>query len=143
MLDLPDEPKLIIEEIKIIYKPKPKRIYQNNSKLFPIADIPAGHSHKNKKNNKQKFQKKHENWNLKLKKDGIAKSQNFNLISFEEIENDFKELKAKSEIFEVENELLKLFCNSTNDTSFDEEEEKNKKRIRIKRPKNIFYENLE
>jgi hypothetical protein len=142
MSDLPDEPKLIIDDIKIIYKPKPKRIYQNNCKLFPIADKPVGHSHKNKKSNKQKFQKQHENWNLKLKKDGIAKSQNFNLISFEEIENDFKELKAKSEIFEVENELLKLFCNSTNDTSFDEEE-KNKKGVRIKRPKNIFYENLE
>ena len=137
MSDLPDDCKQVINEVKIIYRPKPKRIYQNNDKLFPISDIP-GHSHKNKKGNKQKFQKRRDNWNLYLKKDGIAKSQNFDLISFEEIEHDFKVLKAKSEIFEVENELLKLLDNSTNDTSFDEEE-KDKKGIRIKRPSNIFY----
>ena len=139
MSDLPDETKLIVSDIKNIYKPKPKRIYQNNLKLFPISDFP-GHSHKNKKSHKHKLQKRRENWNLMLKNNCITKSQNFDLISFEEIENDFKELKAKSEIFEVENELLKLLDNSTNDTSFNEEEKKKKG---IKRPKNIFYKNFE
>ena len=62
------------------------------------------------------------------------------MISFEEIENDFKKLKARSEIVEVENELLKLLENSTKDTSFDEDERKNKV---IERPKNIFYKNYE
>ena len=139
MSDFPDEPKMIISDINIIYKPKPKRIYQNNLKLFPISDFP-GHSHKNKKSNRQKHKKKRENWNINMKKECITKSQNFDLISFEEIENDFKELKAKSEIFEVENELLKLLDNSTKDTSFDEEEKRQKG---IKRPKNIFYKNFE
>ena len=76
---------------------------------------------------------------MNQKKNAIAKSQNIDLISYEEIENDFKLLKAKSEIIEVQNELLKLLENSTNDTSFDEET-KNKA---IKRPKNTFYKNFE
>ena len=77
--------------------------------------------------------------NLNLKKN-VTKSQNFDLISFEEIENDFKELKVQSERIQVENELLKLLENSTKDTSFDEEEKKSKK---IARPKNIYYKNFE
>ena len=90
--------------------------------------------------NNQKHKKRRENWNLNLKRKGNTKSQNFDLISFEEIENDFKKLKARSEIVEVENELLKLLENSTKDTSFDEDERKNKV---IERPKNIFYKNYE
>ena len=73
------------------------------------------------------MEKKTENWDLNLNKNGISKSQNFESISIEEIENDFKKLKARSEIFDVENELLKLLENSTNDTSFNEDERKNKK----------------
>ena len=91
-----------------------------------------------KKNNKQKLQKSHHNWNLKLIKDEVAKSQNFDLISIEEMEYNFKVLKAKSEIFEAEIELLKLLENSKNNISFDEKE-KDKEGIRIKRPSNIFY----
>ena len=137
MSDEPDEPKLIVSEINIIYKPKPKRLFKANKKLSTLIHLTAK-THENK-SHKQKIKKRRENWNLNLTKNGIAKSQNFDLISLEEIENDFKELKAKSEIFEVENELLKLLQNSTKDTSF-EEERKNKI---IERPKNIFYKNFE
>ena len=126
-MDESNEPKFIVSDINIIYKPKPKRLYKTNLKLAP-------HSHVNKIK-KQKHKKSSENFDLNLKKQGSAKSQNIDLISFEEIENDFKMLKAKSEIFEVENELLKLLENSTKDSSFNEEESKNKK---IERPKNIF-----
>ena len=138
MIVAKNEPKLVICEANIIYKPKPKKIYKSNLKLSPINHF-SKNSHENK-NHFRKNKKKKENWNLNLKKEGIAKSQKFELISFEEIENDFKELKAQSERVKVENELLKLLENSTKDTSFDEEEEKNKK---IKRPKNINYKNFE
>lgn len=137
MSDEPDEPKLIVSDINIIYKPKPKRLFKVNKKITQLSHFTTK-NHENK-SHKQKLKKRRENWNLNLKKNGIAKSQNFDLISFEEIENDFKELKAKSEIFEVENELLKLLQNSTKDTSF-EEERKNKI---VERPKNIFYKNFE
>ncbi len=62
------------------------------------------------------------------------------MISIEEKENDFKKIKARIEIFEVENELLKLWENSTNDTSFNDDERKNKV---IERPKNIVDKNVE
>ena len=129
-----NEPKLIISEANIIYKPKPKKLY--NEKQFNHF---TSKTHENRMNN-QKHKKRRENWNLNLKRKGITKSQNFDLISFEEIENDFKKLKARSEIVEVENELLKLLENSTKDTSFDEDERKSKA---IERPKKIFYKNYE
>ena len=126
-----NEPKLIICETDIIYKPKPKKLYKSNLKLSPLNNL-ARSSNENQKH-ARKNKKKRENWNLDLKKD-IAKSQNFELISFEEIENDFKELKTLSERVQVENELLILLENSTKDTSFEEE----KKRKRIARPQKIY-----
>ena len=63
----------------------------------------------------------------------------FDKISFEEIERDFNKLKARSEIFEVENELLSLLRNSTKENSLEDE---NKDIIRIRRPKNPFLENM-
>ena len=131
-MDEPNEAKYIISDINIIYKPKPKRLYKTNLKLSTLS-----HGNKTKK---QKLKKLGKNNDLKLKKKSIVKSQNFDLVSFEEIENDFKLLKAKSEIFEVENELLKLLENTKKDTSFDVEERRNKM---IERPKNIFYKNFE
>ena len=126
-----NEPKLVICEANIVYKPKPKKVYKSKLKLFPITNFAKSYQNHFRKNKKKK-----ENLNLNL---GIAKSQNFDLISFEEIENDFKELRAQSERIQVENELLKLLENSTKDTSFDEEE-KNKN---IKRPKNINNKNFD
>ena len=138
MIVVSNEPKLIISETNIIYKPKPKKVFdekKNNSQFNYFTSK----THGNRMNN-QKHKKRREIWNLNLKRKGNTKSQNFDLISFEEIENDFKKLKARSEIVEVENELLKLLENSTKDTSFDEDERKSKV---IERPKNIFYKNYE
>lgn len=132
-----NEPKFIICETDIIYKPKPKKLYKSNLKLSPLNNL-AKSSNENQAH-ARKIKKKRENLNLNLKKN-VTKSQNFDLISFEEIENDFKELKVQSERIQVENELLKLLENSTKDTSFDEEEKKSKK---IARPKNIYYKNFE
>ena len=132
-MDEPNDAKYIISDINIIYRPKPKRICKTNLKLSTLS-----HGNKTKK---QKLKKSGNNNNdLKLNKKSIVKSQNFDLISFEEIEKDFKLLKAKSEIFEVENELLKLLEKTTKDTSFDVQERRNKM---IERPKNIFYKNFE
>ncbi len=132
-----NEPKFIICETDIIYKPKPKKLYKSNLKLSPLNNL-AKSSNENQAH-ARKIKKKRENLNLNLKKN-VTKSQNFDLISFEEIENDFKELKVQSERIQVENELLKLLENSTKDTSFDEEEKKSKK---IARPKNIYHKNFE
>ena len=131
-MDESNEVKFIVSDINIIYKPEPKRLCKKYLKLSNLS-----HGNKIKK---QKHKKSNENINLKLKKKDIVKSQNLDEITFEEIENDFKLLKAKSEIFEVENELLKLLKNATKDSSFDEEERKNKM---IESPKNIFYKNIE
>ena len=139
MMVLSEEPKLIVSDINIIYKPKPRRAYKYNTQPSPVFHFKDLNLRNEKKvNNKMKNKK--ENLNLNLNKNGISKSQNFESISIEEIENDFKKLKARSEIFEVENELLKLLENSTNDTSFNEDERKSKL---IDRPKNIFYKNLD
>ena len=131
MMVVSNEPKSIICEADIIYKPKPKKLYKSNLKLAPLNNL-ARRSNENQKH-ARKNKKKRENWNLNLKKD-ITKSQNFELISFEEIENDFKELKTLSERVQVENELLILLENSTKDTFFEEE----KKSKRIARPQKIY-----
>ena len=132
MMVVSNEPKLVVCETNIIYKPKPKKVYKSNLKLSPISTNLNGN-----KKQKRKIKKKSE---LNLIKNGMTNSQNFDLISFEEIENDFKELKAQSERIKDEKELLKLLENSTNDSSSNEDEKKNKK---IKRPKNILYKNCE
>ena len=138
MMVLSEEPKLVVSDINVIYKPKPKRAYKSNTKSSPLTYFNRKDS---RKENSQKHQPtKKGNMEINMKKDWISKSQNFELISFEEIENDFKKLKASSEIFEVENELFNLLENSTNDSSFIEEEKKSKV---IERPKNAFNKNLE
>ena len=131
---LSNEPKLIICEANVVYKPKPKKVYKSNLDLSPITHLSTNFN--GNKKQKRKFKQKQESTNLNLKKNGIAKSQNFDLISFEEIENDFNQLKAQSERVRVENELLKLLENSTEDSSPIEDDRKNKK---IKRPKKILY----
>jgi hypothetical protein len=139
MMVISNEPELIMNDINIIYRPKPKKVYKSNFELSPKSNTISNQDSKTH-GKKHKNRKKHENLNLNLKKNGMTKSQNFDLISFEEIENDFKLLKAKSEMVQVQNELLKLLENSTIDTSFDEEEKKKKV---IKRPKNLLYNNCE
>ena len=108
----------------ILYRPKPKRlcisynqVINKNSHKKHFALSPTANEPKNKK--------------PKL---------NFDEISLKEIERDFKVLKARSEIIEVENELLSLLRNSTKENSLEEDLKDN---IKIKRPKNPFLKNLE
>ena len=138
MMVVSNEPKLVICEANIIYKPKPKKVYKSNLNLSPISHFPTNLNGNKKQTRKTK--KNPENIDYNLKKNGITKSQNFDLISFEEIENDFKELKAQSERIKVEKELLKLLENSTKDSSSNEDEKIKKK---IKRPKKILYKNYQ
>ena len=119
------------QDTSLIYKPKPKKLYKSNLKISPINNLVK--STKENQHHIRRIKKKRENLNLNLKKEN-AKSQNFDSISLEEIENDFKNLKAQSERVQVENELLILLENSTKDTSFEEE----KKSKRIARPQKIF-----
>ena len=137
MMVVSEEPKLIVEDI--IYKPKPKNIYKLKLQLHSLSNYTKSTHAKTKHH--LKYKKHDEKRNLNLKKNRITKSQNFDLISFEEIENDFKELKARTERKEIENELLEILENSTKDTSFDEKERKNEKNKikKVERPKNILY----
>ena len=116
-----DGPKLIICEPVIVYKPKPKRIHNINSLNLNIS-----------KKNKSEY------LGLKFNKKKSAINTNFDSITFKEIEEDFKRLKSKSEIFEVENELIELIETSTNDRNFKRAlQGKN----RIKRPTNFVIDN--
>ena len=133
-----NEPKLLVSDINIIYKPKPRKVFISNFELSSKSNFTTNHPENKMHNRKHKHRKKHENWNLK--KNGITKGQNFDLISLDEIEKDFKELKARREILQVQKELLKLLENSSNYTRFGEEE---KKKQVIKRPKNLLYKNFE
>ena len=62
-----NEPKLIICETDVIYKPKPKKLYKSNLKLSPLNNLTRS-SNENQKH-ARKNKKKRENWNLDLKKD--------------------------------------------------------------------------
>ena len=124
----------------ILYRPKPKKLYiihtinkDKNSfkKYFPLS--PTSNSNFNLKN------MKNEN-HIKKRKEKKNSKFDINKISLEEIETDFNLLKARSEVIEVENELLSLLRNSTKDNSMEED---TKDTIKIKRPKNPFLQNLE
>ena len=135
-----DEQNLMVDDINIIYRPKPKNIYKLNLKENYQSNYATYKRGKN--NHHKKYKKQDEKRNLNLKKNKLANSHNFDLISFEEIENDFKELKARTERIQIENELLKFLENSTKDSSFDfddEKEKKNKKNKKVERPKKILY----
>ena len=138
MMVVSNEPKLLVSDINIIYKPKPRKVFISNFELSSKSNFTTNHPENKMHNRKHKHRKKHENWNLK--KNGITKGQNFDLISLDEIEKDFKELKARREILQVQKELLKLLENSSNYTRFGEEEKKTQV---IKRPKNLLYKNFE
>ena len=129
MFVLSDKSKLIISKTNIIYKPKPKKIYKSKPNyslnFYPNKSFQF--------NQKRKNQKK---LDLNLKKN--AKSEKFDMesISLEEMEKDFKRLRAKREITKVEKELKQIMEESTKDNSG---ENKKKKYRGIKRPKNVKY----
>ena len=124
----------------ILYRPKPKKLYiihtinkDKNSfkKYFPLS--PTSNSNFNLKN------MKNEN-HIKKRKEKKNSKFDINKISLEEIETDFNLLKHRSEVIEVENELLSLLRNSTKENSMEDDI---KDIIKIKRPKNPFLQNLE
>ena len=129
MFVLSDKSKLIISKTNIIYKPKPKKIYKSKPNyslnFYPNKSFQF--------NQKRKNQKK---LDLNLQKN--AKSEKFDMesISLEEMEKDFKRLRAKREITKVEKELKQIMEESTKDNS---KENKKKKFRGIKRPKNVKY----
>lgn len=131
-------------ECPIIYRPKPKKLCisqnifnskNNYKKHFPLS--PTSNSNFNLKNMKSKHHKKKNESNVKEKK---KPKLDFDEISLEEIESDFTMLKSRSEVIEVENELLSLLRNSTKENSLEEDL---KDTIKVKRPKNPFLQNLE
>ena len=108
----------------ILYRPKPKRLCISYNQV------------KNKNSHKKHFALSPTTNEQKKNKAKL----NFDEISLKEIERDFKVLKARSEIIEVENELLSLLRNSTKENSIEDDL---KDSIKIKRPKNPFLKNLE
>ena len=78
----------------------------NNNGLFSNRRLNPG------KNSRKNY---HENKINKLNhKTSVKHSFNLDLISLEEIENDFNEFKSKSEEIEVQKELLNLLRNANN-----------------------------
>ena len=132
MFVLSDKSKLIISKTNIIYKPKPKKIYKSKPNyslnLYPNKSYQINPKRKNKKN-------------LDLNLKNNAKSEKFDVesISLEEMEKDFKRLKAKREISKVEEELKQIMEESTKDKSREKNSNKKKKNRGIKRPKNVKY----
>ena len=131
MFVLSDKSKLIISKTNIIYKPKPKKIYKSKPNyslnLYPNKSYQINPKRKNKKN-------------LDLNLKNNAKSEKFDVesISLEEMEKDFKRLKAKREISKVEEELKQIMEESTKDKSREKNSNKKKKNKGIKRPKILF-----
>ena len=132
MFVLSDKSKLIISKTNIIYKPKPKKIYKSKPNyslnFYPNKSYQIIPKRKNKKN-------------LDLNLKNNAKSEKFDVesISLEEMEKDFKRLKAKREISKVEEELKQIMEESTKDKSREKNSNKKKKNKGIKRPKNVKY----
>ena len=135
------EPIVIICPVTKIHKPKPRRlnkktnIFQYNKK-----------SNINKKQLKQKplklksheYKKNLKNYFHEEKKEKV--SFNLDLISLEEIENDFKEFKSKNEEIEEQKELIQLIGIA------NEEYYKNdclRNIHKIKRPLKPFCKNIE
>ena len=108
-----NNPVLIICAEPVIHRPKPKRIhkmqynmsYNNNGLLNNRRLNPGKYSRKNH----------HENKINKLNNKSSGKiSFNLDLISLEEIENDFNEFKSKNEEIEAQKELLNLLRKAKN-----------------------------
>ena len=140
-------PKIIYENLDtpIIYRPKPKKLCTSyniiKSKNKKIKNTIKKHSPLTPKTSLNSdfnngFKDKKNISKLKLNK---RAKLDFEEISLEEIENDFTKLKARSEVYKVEKELLYLLRNYTKDNSVDDED---KDIVKIKRPKNPFLENL-
>ena len=132
------EPLVIACSNSKIFRPKPKRmnkkynIYQYNKKCVYNNRQPKQKNSKADYNNESK---KNALKNYLYEEKNKALSFNLDLISLEEMENDFKEFKSKSEEIEVQNELINLIRKSDNEY-FNENVQI------IKRPKKPFCKNF-
>ena len=112
------EPLMVMCSTAKIYRPKPKRInkkyniYQYTKKCVYNNRQPKQRNIKNDFNNELK---KNYIKNYLYEEKNKALSFNLDLISLEEMENDFKEFKSKSEEIEVQNELINLIRKSDNE----------------------------
>ena len=137
------EPLLIICKETKIHKPKPRRINKKSN----IVQYNNRGIYMNRQQ-KQRYQRIDNHEHKKLNKlqnyineeKGKKHSFNLDLISFEEIENDFKDFKSKSEDIQVQKELIQLIRKAENESCRNECYENFKK---IKRPQNPFCKNIE
>ena len=125
-----------------IHRPKPKRINKksniiqfNKKYLYNInrqikPKNPRINNIENKKNMKY-FINNEKNRNI---------SFNLDVISLEEMENDFKEFKSKNEEIEVQRELITLIIKAERESCRNE---CNKNCPKIRRPQKPFYINNE
>ena len=136
-----EEPLLIICEEPKIHKPKPRRI-NKNSNIFQNNNKSKYKRNQNRHSSKMNF---YDEKNINSKNQlNEERGQNicFNLdkISLEEIENDFKLFKSKSEDIKVQKELLNLIRKVENESCRNDCYKKSKI---IKRPENPFSKNIE
>ena len=142
-----NEPLLILSEAPKIYKPKPKRLLITSINVSNWNHVKInGHPCKTpvtKTKYLNNLCKNHHDKNTA--KSNLVKKNNekedkfdFDLISFEEIEKDFNNFKARSEILKVEKELISLMRRNSTKDSLDEDDNKN-----IERAKNPFFNNYD
>ena len=141
-----NDPLLIFSEVPKIYKPKPKLlvitpINLSNWKYVRINGHPCKTPVTKTKYLNNPRKKHHTNTaksNMTNKKDEAEDKFDFDLISFEEIENDFNNFKARSEILKAENELISLMRRNSTKDSLNEDNNKS-----IERAKNPFFNNCD
>ena len=132
------ESKLIICDGPKIHRPKPKKLMTtikiSTKKINKFCQNPPCKT----PISRESFQ------NFHKKSFCIYKNKNnksdLNLISFEEMENDFKAIKKRNEMNKVEKELLGLLKKSSNINVTNENHENSKD---IERSENQFYKNFE
>ena len=135
------KPIIIICAEQKIHKPKPKRI-NKKSNIFQYNKKCLYNNRQFKQRNSRMNYNEHKKCNMKcFVHDERNKNLSFNLdlISLEEINNDFKEFQSNNEDIEVQKELIDLIrkadCESCrNDCSENFQ--------RIRRPQNPFCKNM-
>ena len=133
------EPLLIIYAEPKIHKPKPKRIIKKPN-ISNIYQYNKKSNHHNRYSNPRSSKmNNHDQKKMKNYVKNEKLSFNLDLISLEEIENDFKEFKSKSEEIEVQKELINLMRRAS-DESYRNDNYRNFQRI--KRPQNPFCTNI-
>ena len=134
------EPALIFCSVPYIHKPKPRRINKkSNYVLYNYKyNINNRQFNQRAKNNNIEFKKSKKHHNTHEEKKEY--SFNLDLISLEEIDNDFKELKSKFEEIEEQKELIQLIFKTENEIHKNEANLNSK---RIKRSKKPFCINVQ